>query len=351
MKKNIALIFITILFSACHKDILLYNKDTFKPKLVVYSILIPGQKITANISKTAIPKHLDSSCFITNAIVDVYQDENYLGKLKLSPFSYDTLDMYINGNDTNYDIRPICPYYYSNFYAKENHNYTLKISALDKNIEKKISFPQKNPNIKLLCSNLIMTDTSHILNSYINCSFKTNINVQLNDIPGKNFYMILLYTKYKDFYFDTITQSYSDSVVAQYNDYIDATEDNTLANMKNIYAELKINNKNIYANIINDELFSDKTLVLRGQEYMKCTIKNNEAIKIYYSVYSVSQDLFKYFLTKEKSEASQDNPFVEPVNIYSNLDNALGIISAMNVFTDSISIPLSQFSFQLNSEK
>ncbi len=336
------------IISGCHKDILLYDNEKFEPELVIFTTLIPGQQIRALITKSALPKQLDSTIFIDDAIVEVYKDDNFIGKLKFYPMRIDT-SIYTFGDDPtiHYQYEQKEAYYRSDFVVETGHKYTLKVSAIGKTVEKEVVLPEKNTKTDVTLSNLIMYDTMHLDNGYIDCNFKFTPDVVINDIPGKNYYVFLFYTSNYVFDFDTVTYEYGDTIVKKYKFYTDISGSDGLADIQSVYCTLPLENRLIYTSILNDDLFSNQSYRLKADYILTdATIKEDELVKIYYQTYTVSEDYFKYFVSENKNSSSSDNPFVEPVNIYSNLDGALGVISAINVATDSIIIPVSDFTFE-----
>lgn len=54
---------------------------------------------------------------------------------------------------------------------------------------------------------------------------------------------------------------------------------------------------------------------------------------IYVQMKSCSKELFQYLLTYSKQKSSRENPFVEPTQVFSNINNGLGIFAGYSADT------------------
>jgi len=54
---------------------------------------------------------------------------------------------------------------------------------------------------------------------------------------------------------------------------------------------------------------------------------------------SVSEDYYKYNVTLAKYEQTQGDPFAQPVQVYSNIENGFGIFGGYSSFSDTLIIP------------
>lgn len=92
--------------------------------------------------------------------------------------------------------------------------------------------------------------------------------------------------------------------------------------------------RNVYDENWKGIIFSDKNF--DGVERdMKLNISNynynpgsHEIKKYKLVVNSITKDLYNYLLSKEYAEESEYNPFAEPVNVHSNIENGYGLFSA-----------------------
>lgn len=99
--------------------------------------------------------------------------------------------------------------------------------------------------------------------------------------------------------------------------------------------------------VFNDNFFSGAT------KNIKTTINTWSLYDPYYGempqsplyvhLYTLSKELYDYIISYNKYQEVIGNPFSEPVNILSNVQNGYGLFSGFNVTTDSVS--LGNFSF------
>ena len=56
---------------------------------------------------------------------------------------------------------------------------------------------------------------------------------------------------------------------------------------------------------------------------------------------TVSKDYYLYHTSLSRQIANKDRPFVEPISVYSNIENGLGIFSGYTTYKDTVSITAS----------
>jgi hypothetical protein len=75
---------------------------------------------------------------------------------------------------------------------------------------------------------------------------------------------------------------------------------------------------------ISDDVFDGKNykFVYRGNpSYYN---SNNPKYKLRVWVRAITQEYYQFAVTSKRSEDSNDNPFAEPVRIFSNMENGIG---------------------------
>ena len=94
--------------------------------------------------------------------------------------------------------------------------------------------------------------------------------------------------------------------------------------------------------VLSDDLFNgrEKTLYAKISTWQLFDYYYQDLPQspLYIHLYSISEDLYRFILTYNKYTDALGNPFAEPVNIYSNVKNGLGIFSGVNVSTDSVDL-------------
>lgn len=65
---------------------------------------------------------------------------------------------------------------------------------------------------------------------------------------------------------------------------------------------------------------------------------SEELPKVHFNLYSITKDYYQYARTYNAYKDLEDNPLAEPVQVYTNVENGLGIIGGASSSTDSIEV-------------
>ncbi len=327
--KIISLIAILFALTSCNRDIIL--EESYTEDLVVNAVWYPNSKPLISVSHTAPVGTFDTNCYITNARVEIYENGNLIDVPK---------NLYQDE-------------YLSNIVVSEDKSYELKVKYADKEVRGEIKFPAKpaKPTITLQedASNFGSVNDFWGEEDYVSIdkSFKTK--VKIDDIPGKQYYMILFYTRYPTFFINNkdLPDSLFKYVLMPLHYYIDYSNENGTGfspEMEFIQGDLPsslefpINfEKGI---IIPDNFFSEASysidLELNISSVVKLKENNLADIVLYYRIVNLSQDLFDYNSSVYKHNMNSFNPFTEPITITSNAEGGLGLITGYNQIFDSL---------------
>ncbi len=321
MKKTLQLSII-ILLSGCFKNIDIYDDEIFEPVLIVNSIVGPDAPFIVQVSKTSVPKQLDSSVFVLDAKVQVFENDQLLGTLSLSGWIFGKV-------------------YMSDFDAKEGHTYTIKVEALDKTIKKEVALPEKVSSVNISFSDTLL-DIYSSENSFVNFSCDSKLNITIDDPSGKNYYMFDFYSYSYGFLYDEINDIVTDSILETHKEYYSIYFKEEFTDIQYVQGRIPYLFSYEDSPILNDDIFSEQSFTFQPNLWFGGTINPSEEneLVLYYRVFTISEDLFNYYVTVDKAQRAEGNPFVEPVNIYSNIENSYGIITGFNYHLDSIIIPL-----------
>ena len=92
--------------------------------------------------------------------------------------------------------------------------------------------------------------------------------------------------------------------------------------------------------LFTDEDFDGQKSTLKF--YSLISLNNEEQRgKIIGALRTVSKNYYLYHTSLSRQIANKDRPFVEPISVFSNVENGLGIFSGYAVFRDSVSISTS----------
>lgn len=88
-------------------------------------------------------------------------------------------------------------------------------------------------------------------------------------------------------------------------------------------------------------LFSDE--LINGQSVqLKLLAKVNEETgmfpKVVGELRTVSENYYQYYTSLARQQESKDRPFTEPVSVFSNIENGLGIFAGFSTYRDSVTV-------------
>jgi len=323
MKKIIYFLIIGLTLSSCMEvlDIDLDEKDKL---LVVNSLISSDTTIRVNITKTI--SSLDGDAFIkfiNDAEVKLYENDEFVETLL-----QDTLG-----------------YYFSTIKPDLNKKYT--IVAEHKNYPKltaSCSLPDtvsiKDVDISLNIDTVNETWIDPYTGNEIDTTFYQftgdgSASVYFDDPADETNYYMVTFTYIRPNY---IWDDEGNIYITGYYEYpihndVEMASDNL---------EYFILNSTTSGYIFSDALFNGtefnfKASISTWEIYDMFYDEFHEPI-IYAHLYSLDKEVYKFVASYNKYKASLGNPFAEPVNIYTNIENGLGIFGSFN--KNSFTIPL-----------
>ena len=291
--KLLICLFAVFTFLSCEKVIEAKDLPEQDSRIVLNSLLFSEDLITANI--TASRGILSNKAFkdLDNAVCQVFENDAYLGNL---------INIQ-NGNFTSF------------FTAKVNNKYRLIVSASGySSVTATTIIP---PSVKY--TNLERYDTlnyNYRLNQYspseksVGGTSKFKLKI-LDDLSAKNFYSIKPIV--------ILTDSLG----------------NTIEN--DGYAYIKNNNdENSYESTSFE--IDDLTKVNGNQMQLDFDVsfyfnipENLKSIRVYIEISNLSQEYYNYKMTLKKQAEAGGGFFSEPVLVYSNVINGLGILGGSSL--------------------
>ena len=284
------LVFATFIFS-CEKEIVL-DEDQIKPRIVVNSVFAANDTLRIHLSESRNILYNNGGDLpdIEDAVAKLYDNSD----IELGTFVYESL-----GN-----------YYLASPFPTAGFTYTLKVTH--PNFDD-ITTTSTTPSIV----NIMQIDTSTVGDQF-------NIDITINDNANEtNYYSLIIESNV------TTTWEIEPGVI----------ETNTYQ-ITNWICTNDINVEgaaDVTGDICSQELlFSDKSF--NGTQYIfKITDYFDENTDfMIVSLRSMSEDLFKYRVTYKNYEENNGNPFGEPVQVYSNVEDGYGIFSGYSAYQDSI---------------
>jgi hypothetical protein len=266
-----------MLFASCEMIIPVDIPD-HKPQIVLNAILDPDEPLYVNVSKSLSIIDRAELPPIENAVVEIYENNNFLQVLPYISYGYYGDEDFFPKPDMEYQIR-VKAKPFDSVYA------ITKIPALPQNTEPHLKDSVKKSDFESLAS----------------------VKFGIIDEPGKvNYYEITLLSALGYMIYPTIEDPSIETFYG--SDGILFSDNRFNGTIKSI-----------------ELLFPSYTLYDRG--FNNDTLFMNEP-HIFLIVSSVNEDYFKYRKTASKQAESRDNPFAEPVQVFGNINNGFGIFAA-----------------------
>ncbi len=190
--------------------------------------------------------------------------------------------------------------------AKVGHSYSLSVYHPDYGTSTaSTSIPQPEP--------IIAWDTTSTESggNGFNKGKRKTVDLSWNDPDGENFYIVKVVS------IDTILNT------------------ETVKSIRTSDGSELSGDKGNEALFFNDNLFNNGTKQLSisfREDYMYDQMSGLQVSETYYRIelYNTSKEAFNYLLSVTKSISSNNNPFSEPVKVYTNVTNGLGIFGGLN---------------------
>jgi hypothetical protein len=315
--KNYIIVLIFFILSACESAFTKIDIRDPDPKLLVYSFatsdstpkLYLSDNKSVNYDNWYIPP-------IENGLVRLYKQNELLCTLEQDGQYY-----------TNGSVR---------FEPDQNYRYTVQMDGYN-TIEASIHIPEK-PEVTSLDTSVFWDQSS--------ANYKIKVNIDFIDNPeNKDYYSvevlhavkvklvdefdkekIIASELHKERLHITSLAPYIELVRAK-SDYFYSDIQNNRSGDKFYFSDTYLQNgqKNTLIFNINTELFTEGWFDI-------------EHFIVRFS--AVDKHIYEYALSKSRNRKASKNPFVEPVTIYSNVTDGIGLVSASNYYAKSFDASL-----------
>ncbi|WP_167604612.1 DUF4249 domain-containing protein [Maribellus sediminis] len=331
----LSLVFLTVLIS-CEKTIEFKSGD-IQPKIVVNAFFYAGNKynyIRIEKSKSILEENLYYEA-LPNARVKLYEDGEFVTEMQFVS-QMDTFTQLLE-----YGVVNTFPYengYYldSTTIIKSGSTYRLEVESEGFDLvscETTVPYPPQLNSIDLEYENL-GRNSGFYMPVKINCRLNfyepkesRNYYQLFNDgMQGIDIENLNTYSYYTG---EINTESTGSDTIAQVYRvfwYMD-TKDPVLSGS----SDVDIFNDVAYVdNLFSDELISTENYTLTYAVYADQAIKESigEYIRVDASVKSISEEEYYYRKSLQEQLNVQDNPFAEPVPVFSNINGGLGIFGS-----------------------
>ncbi|GAB4290047.1 MAG: hypothetical protein Kow0068_15540 [Marinilabiliales bacterium] len=289
------LLYIILLFvflSSCEKilDVELEEKEK---KVVLNCLFTPDSLFNINLSRSQGILDTHSIEFINNAEIKLYEDGNFIANFNLT--------------DSLYGF-----YSVDSFYPAVGKHYSVEVNT-------------GNASETVYAANYIpqpvsfeIGDTSTREN---NMSKQVLCNIKLSDPEGiDNYYCLELLRYYSFDFYEVKSKIYKTNVYFYLDDQIlgDFVESNG-------------------SYLFSDEFFNGKEINFKIYiHYGEISNYDSDSVKVYFLMHSVSREYYRYITSYERNANASANPFAEPVQVFSNVNNGLGIFAGSSTYVDSL---------------
>ncbi len=315
MKKLLIFASIIILFFigiACEKTIDIDLEDA-KIRIVLNSGLTPDSIISVNITRS---RHiLDNADIIplADAVVKLYEDDVFIGNMTYKYNGFYTIDYY-----------PIIGKTYKVEVEHSNFDNVFGLTKIPESV------------------NILSIDTTKSFDENGNEYYNFFIKFRDPSLTS-NYYMVSMRNRYSYEMWDenmiTIDTLYvgPDTTIVQEEHggyrWVETT-DKIWFQTDDMIVDAQIYNS-------NSVIFSDE--LIDGQEYLlKLKVDKynfyQDTNQIYVDFYSISPEYYKYLVSFNKHQEAHNDPFAEPVIVFSNIVDGIGILGGMSSKTDSLQI-------------
>ncbi|MFK7983399.1 MAG: DUF4249 domain-containing protein [Saprospiraceae bacterium] len=282
-----------------------------EPQIVVTSNFAPGEpfKVTVTKSKNLLTNEADE--FVNNAVVRIFSSQGKeLDKLPLNNF-----------HTPFYESKRIVP--------ESGKAYRLQVEVPGKETilaEDIVPLPVALTAIEM--------DTIEIFGETAEQIYKVSIAVHFTDpIGAQDYYHLSLFNHSED--------SEEGTPMDGYNGTTGRTGASVLTPLMPLESDK--NNPAVTFHfedggvLFTDEDFDGQKAALTFYSLLSFDNEAHQG-KVVGELRTVSKDYYLYHTSLSRQIANKDRPFVEPISVYSNIENGLGIFSGYALYRDSVSI-------------
>lgn len=326
MKTKYILPFLIVGFLAagCDKTIE-FNGEITNPMLVVSSFITPDSAIKAELTQSRF-----------------FLDEDFgeFGGYQFDKVTNADFSLYVNGAFKKKLIHAGSGIYLSDYKPNPGEEIKIEVSATGfTSVSGTSVLPAKPLILKVDTSSVTEKQYSIGYNNYGDYGYngqdtlseftykKTSFRVKFKDDGNeKNYYrlMVLKRTYYQDAVIDTYLSKFEDIVFGnqQSNDIGNLFEFSSNNYNYDTFSDDLLNGKEY------DLKFSSSKIIDQKNYYDDSQFRKEVRSTFYIYIQEISFDYFMYARSSSAAENMNENPFVEPVQIYSNIKNGIGVLGS-----------------------
>lgn len=304
---SIKLLIIILFFNvSCRKiiDIDIPAKDR---KIVINSLICTDSVIKVNISRSLNILDIVDFKYLSNAEVNLYENDLDIGRL----------DYKSNGT-----------YLLPGFYPTENRNYRIKVSVPEMKTATAEAFIPKQLHWPItIDTSMGVTTGDPFYAGYYYC-YEQSVNCVIrfkDDGNTENYYWFNIWGNRTSHIWD---YQYSEDSLINEPSYLYFNSDDPIIDSWVKWGERGF--------VFSDKLYNGKNIEFKIS-ICKDAFGESDTIVVYFNLCNINKDYYLYTKSLEMHMEVQEDPIAEPVQVYTNVENGLGIFSGYSALTDSIS--------------
>ncbi len=324
MKKNIILyFFISLLFFlSCVKYVDLPQTEE-EQKNVVNGILIADSTARVVVTKTN-PIEVNTGVnFVDTAKVELYENDSFLEVMQDS------------GLGT----------YLSDAIIKQNSVYSVKVNIGGQTYEvNNIRIPEPAAE-KLEFQEMELTgDSTYFDNPYW---YKYRFKLTVEDGIDEDYYGFAAYTFIPQPQYDSSGNIIGVKILKYPLDFsIESNHYFTVVNFPGYFSQAMAMNDLFFNGETYEDIFTTDVISFDTTNPQIPPNLIPDSVDVIVQYIKFDESSYKFFSSLEHYYRVKDNPFIEPVNIYSNVQgDAIGVIGAMTMSVDTIKVPVFKYSY------
>ncbi|WP_075602302.1 DUF4249 domain-containing protein [Saccharicrinis aurantiacus] len=324
IKKLIVIIFV-IAFLSCEKTID-YDGSQFGNFMVLNANLNADSLISCGISSSTNLSEPYKFIVIQNAEVKLYKDKEFVTNMVF----VDESEYVPDGNEGAQDYYGVD--YSVSKYIPEDEVYAIKGAEYTIEVQDK-SFAPISASTHILepaNAEIVSVDISEDEDYYGWSSSYLKMKIKVHDFSGEDYYRIVINSPVIIYNYET-GETLLSLQKRPYSGYLES--DDPVLNFNKIseneFEDVPYNSYGIF----NDFLFDGDSYILSLQLYNESSGLSEVDKQMYLEgievdIQKITKGLYRYYKSVDESTYYGDNPFSEPVKIYSNVEGGAGILGA-----------------------
>lgn len=308
--RNIIIISVAVIFilSSCEKKLDIDIPDGQK-HIVLNGIINPDCLIQVSVSKSQNILDNDDIQYLTDADVKLYKNDEFIENLIHS--------------DSGLFKSTVFPEIGANYRINVDYDNLTSVYAHN---------TLKNPVDIFSVDTVIEVHTQNGGGEDPYQEYEIHYKIKIDDNGNTNDYYFLALSRISPYY-EYIGEEYIFMGYVEYPEYYD-TNDPVLRGSNNEFTLDGMQGK-----VFSDELFNgtQHTIDISTNIYYEVfKDKSEQEYLVNIKLLTVTEEIYRYITSYNLNQQSKYDPFAQPVQIYTNIENGLGLFSGYTMYVDSL---------------